>query len=58
MLQELSQGGVSNVTEQTPPSKVVLLMAPRIQIDESTGMLDPVTLVSLKLNIDEKYPII
>lgn len=48
MLQETSQGGVSNGTEQIPPSEVVPLMAgscaavgTRIQIDKSTGMLDP-----------------
>ena len=65
MLQETSQGGVSNGTEQITPSEVVPLMAgscaavgTRIQIDESTGMFDPVTALGLKLNADEKYQVI
>ena len=65
MLQETPQGGVSNGTEQITPSEVVMLMAgscaaigTRIQIDESTGMFDPVTALGLQLNADEKYQII
>ena len=65
MLQETSQGGVSNGTEQITPSEVVTLMAgscaavgTRNQIDESTGMFDPVTALGLKSNADEKYQII
>ena len=61
MLQETSQGGVSNGTEQITPSEEVTLMAgscaavgTRIQIDESTGMFDPVTALGLKLNADDK----
>ena len=61
-MQETSQG---RGTEQITPSEVVPLMSgscaavgTRIQIDESTGMYDPVTVLPLQLNADEKYQII